>query len=243
MRIPTLCLMLASLFAVAEPPATAPLAITPANRFNDGEWWKTRHEEKKALAAKGGYDLVFIGDSITQGWEGPGKETWEKYYAHRKALNLGYSGDRTENVLWRLSNGELENVDPELFILMIGTNNTGHRQDPPEQTADGIKQILSLLKSQKPKAKILLLSIFPRDEKPDGKLRQLNAAINDLIQPLADGSQIHWLDLSPTFLAQDGILPKEVMPDFLHPKEKGYQMWAEAMEDSIAQLTKTRKIR
>src|SRR5690606_33292921 len=142
------------------------------------------------LAASGGHDLVFIGDSITQGWEGHGKEVWEKYYGHRNALNLGYSGDRTEHVLWRLMNGELENVDPKLFVLMIGTNNTGHRQDPPEKTADGIKLILELLQDRKPDAKILFLSVFPRDEKPDGRLRRINDAINARIKDFADGENI-----------------------------------------------------
>ena len=217
-------------------------ATVPVNRFGEG-WWKQRHQAKAALAKQGGHELVFIGDSITQGWEGHGKATWEKYYAARKALNLGYSGDRTEHVLWRLMNGELENVDPKLFVLMIGTNNTGHRQDPPEQTAEGIKLILELLQDRKPDAKILLLSIFPRDEKPDGKLRQLNHAINERIRGFADGDKVQWLDPSETFLAPDGTLPASVMPDFLHPQAAGYEMWAKAIESKIAGLTGTPEIK
>ncbi|WP_193211749.1 sulfatase/phosphatase domain-containing protein [Luteolibacter marinus] len=216
-------------------------ATVPANRFGE-DWWKKRHEAKVPLAKKGGHDLVFIGDSITQGWEGHGKATWEKYYGKRNALNLGYSGDRTEHVLWRLMNGELENVDPKLFVMMIGTNNTGHRQDPAEQTADGIKLILDLLRDRKPDAKILLLSIFPRDEKPDGKLRQLNNAINARIKEYADGDMIHWLDVSGTFLTADGILPKETMPDFLHPQTAGYDMWAKSIEAKVAELTGTTEV-
>lgn len=237
MRITAVFLMLASFLMGAEPQPATPLATTPAHLFNHN-WWKARHDAKKQLAAQGGHELVFIGDSITQGWEGPGRATWEKFYAHRKALNLGYSGDRTEHVLWRLQNGELENVNPKLFVIMIGTNNTGHRHDPADETADGIKEILNVLQKHSPEAKILLLSIFPRDEKPDGKSRQRNNEINARIQTFADGEKIHWLDLSPTFLAADGTLPKEIMPDFLHPKETGYQKWAEAMEESIAKLMK-----
>jgi N-acetylglucosamine-6-sulfatase len=216
-------------------------STVPANRFPE-VWWKQRHTEKVSLAKQGGHDLVFIGDSITQGWEGHGKPAWDKYYGHRKALNLGYSGDRTEHVLWRLMNGELENVDPKLFVLMIGTNNTGHRQDPPEQTADGIKLILELLQDRKPDAKILLLSIFPRDEKPDGKLRQLNNAINERIKTFADGDKIQWLDVSDAFLAEDGTLPAATMPDFLHPQAAGYEMWAKAIESKIALLTGTAEV-
>lgn len=211
------------------------VATTPSHRKGE-KWWKDRHAAKLKAAKKGGYDVVFIGDSITQGFEGAGKATWEKYYKDRKALNLGYSGDRTEHVLWRLMSGELKNVDPKLFVVMIGTNNTGHRQDAPEKTADGIRLILDLLRDRKPDAKILLLSVFPRDEKPDGKLRKLNDGINALIKPMADGDKIHWLDLSEVFLDGDGILPKTIMPDSLHPKKLGYDMWGEAMEPKIEAL-------
>ncbi|MGB6222770.1 sulfatase/phosphatase domain-containing protein [Haloferula sp.] len=211
------------------------VATVPAHRNGEG-WWQQRHASKVKEAKKGGYELVFIGDSITQGFEGVGKVAWDEFYKDRKALNLGYSGDRTEHVLWRLMNGELENVDPKLFVLMIGTNNTGHRQDPPEETAMGIQLILELLQDRKPDAEILLLSVFPRDPKPDGKLRKINEGINELIQPMADGKQVHWLDLSEVFLDDDGVLPETVMPDSLHPKALGYDMWVEGMEPKIKDL-------
>jgi len=217
-------------------------ATVPANRLPEN-WWKTRHQNKVKLAKAGGHDLVFIGDSITQNWETAGKLVWEKYYAQRNALNLGFSGDHTEHLLWRLMNGELENVDPKLFVLMIGTNNTGHRQDPPQETSDGIKLILELLQDRKPDAKILLLSLFPREEKPDGKLRQLNNAINERIKTFADGDKIHWLELSKDFLAEDNTLPKDLMPDFLHPQTKGYEIWAQAMESHISRLTGTPEVK
>lgn len=210
-------------------------ATVPVNR-NDQQWWKQRHVSKRKEANKGGHELVFLGDSITQGWEGAGKGVWDEYYADRKALNLGFSGDRTEHVLWRLMNGEFTKVDPKLVVMMIGTNNTGHRQDPPEVTADGVKMILELIQDRKPDAKVLLLGVFPRDERPDGVKRKINVAINERIAKLADGEKVHFLDVSEKFLAEDGMLPKEIMPDFLHPKEKGYRIWAEAMEPTIKEL-------
>jgi arylsulfatase A-like enzyme/lysophospholipase L1-like esterase len=213
--------------------------VTPAttidHRFGE-KWWNDRHQEKKKQASAGGHELVFIGDSITQGWEAAGKEVWEKFYAPRKALNLGYSGDRTEHVLWRLFNGELPKADPKAFVVMIGTNNTGHRQDPAEETAAGVKQIIDQLRDRKPNAKILLLSVFPRDEKPDGKLRKLNDEINALIRGHADGDAVRFLDLAPTFLAEDGTLPAAIMPDFLHPVTAGYELWAEAMEPVLKEM-------
>lgn len=213
-------------------------ATQPVSRRNQG-WWKKRHQEKRQEAGEGGHELVFIGDSITQGWEGAGQEVWQEFYGDRQALNLGFSGDRTEHVLWRLMNGELENVDPEAYVLMIGTNNTGHREAPPQETATGIKLILELLRDRSPEAEIVLLSVFPRGEKPADRKRVINAGINKIIQGYAaDDDKIHWLDLTATFLDNDGTLPKEIMPDFLHPRAKGYQMWAEAMEPTLKKLLK-----
>lgn len=212
----------------------------PVHRMNPNSakpnWWQKRHKKKLKEVATGGHELVFIGDSITQAWEGAGKETWQAFYANRKPLNLGFSGDRTEHVLWRLMNGELEGVDPKVYVLMIGTNNTGHNQTPAAETATGIKLILELLQDRSPEAEILLLSVFPRGEQPDHALRKLNEQINATIKTYADGQQIHWLDMTDTFLDQDGILTKEVMPDALHPNEKGYRLWAEAMEPTLVQL-------
>ncbi len=213
--------------------------VTPAATIDHrlGEkWWNQRHNTKMKQAAEGDHDLVFIGDSITQGWEGAGKEIWEKLYAPRKALNLGYSGDRTEHVLWRLFNGELPKAHPKAFVVMIGTNNTGHRQDPPEETAAAIKQIVDQLRDRRPDSKILLLSIFPRDEKPDGAMRKINDATNAIIKGYADGEAVRYLDLSSAFLDDAGTLPGDVMPDFLHPATPGYQIWADAMEPILEEF-------
>ena len=107
-----------------------------------GPWWKDRHEEKLALAKQGGWELVFLGDSITHGWERNGKSTWDKYYGARKAINLGFGGDRTEHVLWRLEHGEFDGYKPRVVVIMIGTNNTGHDMHPPEAIAAGIEKIV-----------------------------------------------------------------------------------------------------
>lgn len=213
-------------------------ATRPVPR-NDQDWWKKRHRQKLQEVKKGGHELVFIGDSITQGWEGAGREVWEEFYGKRQALNLGYSGDRTEHVLWRLLSGELEGVDPKAYVLMIGTNNTGHREAPPAETASGIRLILDLLRDRSPDSEILLLSVFPRGEKPEDRKRLINLGVNQLVKEFAaNDDKIHWLDLTSTFLADDGTLPKEVMPDFLHPQVKGYRMWAEAMEPTLQKLLK-----
>lgn len=224
----------AVLFGVCAMVGGAQTPATTATDRLDEAWWKSRHEAKHAEVAKGGYDLVFLGDSITQGWEGAGKSTWEKHYAHRKALNLGYGGDRTEHVLWRLENGEIEGLSPKLVAIMLGTNNTGHRKDPPEQTAAGMRMILDLLKTKMPTAKFLLLAVFPREEKPDGALRQINDGVNAIYKTLADGDRVTFLDINAGMLEPDGTLTREIMPDLLHPKEKGYGIWAAAIEPFVA---------
>jgi len=200
-------------------------------------WWMPRHKQKlKEIQERKQIDLVMIGDSITHSWEGRGKKTWEKYYAPRNALNLGFSGDRTEQVLWRLQNGAVKGLSPKLAVVMIGTNNTGHRQDKPAETAAGVKLILKELRERLPKTKVLLLAIFPRGAEPGDKLRKLNEATNELIAKFADGKNVFFLNINDKFLAEDGALPKSIMPDRLHPNEKGYQIWAEAMEPMIKKL-------
>ena len=202
-----------------------------------GDWKRKRHQNMNQQAAKEVHDLIFIGDSITQGWEGPGKSTWEKFYGNRKTLNLGTSGDRTEDVIWRLDHGNLKNQSKaKAAVVMIGTNNTGHRRQDPTETAEGVERILSIIRARCPEAKILLLGVFPRDENPDGPLRQINNKLNELLAKFDDGGRIHYLDLSDKFLTPEGILTKEIMPDFLHPAEKGYQIWAEAIEPKLKEF-------
>ena len=200
------------------------------------EWWKPRHEEKLNDDRRETANLLFMGDSITQGWETVGQDVWQKYYGARQSFNLGFSGDRTENVLWRIEHGGVDGMNPELVILSIGTNNTGHRQDPAGCTAKGIEMILDELNHRLPGAEILLLAIFPRGEFSDDELRKRNREINGRIEKLADREDVYYLDLNHVFLRENGELPEEVMPDFLHPNEAGYRLWAEAMEPMMENL-------
>jgi len=202
----------------------------------EGEWWMKRHQSMNQNARKQ-HDLLFIGDSITQGWEGTGKGTWEKYYGNRKALNLGISGDRTEHVIWRLNNGNLRNQKKaKAAVVMIGTNNTGHSMQDPTEVRDGLERIISTLRARCPQAKILLLGVFPRGVNPDDAKRKNNIEINNLISKFHNGERIHYLDISDKFLTEDGILTKEVMPDALHPRQKGYEIWAEAIEPKLKEF-------
>lgn len=203
------------------------------------KWWMPRHKQKLADKKKQEVDLLFIGDSITHGFEGGGKEVWEKYYQPRNAFNIGFSGDRTEHVLWRLQNGAVEGLSPQLAVIMIGTNNTGHRKEKAEHTALGIQKIIEELQSRLKGTKILLLGIFPRDATPKGPNRVINDRINAIIKGYEDKkSGVFYLDIGDKFVDQDGRLPKSIMPDLLHPNKKGYEIWAEAIEPTIQSLMK-----
>jgi lysophospholipase L1-like esterase len=222
---------MATLAAAAEQ-ATLHAAIDPAPR--EGKSWMQRHEQMNARVAQGNVGLLMIGDSITHGWEGSGKAVWEKYYAKRHAVNLGIGGDRTQHVLWRLQNGNIKGISPKLAVLMIGTNNSG--SNSPEEIAEGIEAIVSFLRKELPQTKVLILAIFARGPNNDDPRRQVNEKTNAIIAKLADGQMVHFLDINDKFLDDDGTLPKEIMPDLLHPREKGYGIWAEAMEPTIAKL-------
>lgn len=248
-RLPIAAMLvaLASTTGLRADDAAKNFAISPVPR-NEG--WMKRHESFNAISKKGEAQLVFLGDSITQGWEGKGKAAWDKHWVPLKAANFGIGGDRTEHVLWRLQNGNYDGLKPKLTVLMIGTNNTGHQGRPQaelggaiyqctaEQTAEGVKAIVETLHRKQPQMKILVLAIFPRGATPSDKLRQQNEATNAIIKKLADGKMVHFMDVGGVFLQPDGMLPKEIMPDLLHLNEAGYDKWAAAIESKVVELMK-----
>jgi beta-glucosidase len=233
--------LLFALLPDPEQPATDLLpnyAIVPVEQDAPwaAEWWQVRHAEKIEQAKDADVELVFIGDSITHGWENEGADLWQEYYQNRSALNLGFSGDRTEHVLWRLESGAIDGMNPKLAVLMIGTNNTGHRMDPAAYTAAGIEHIVDQLRSKLPETQVLILGIFPRQISPHDDMRKRNDDINRLLSALADGEMIHYLDIGGSFLKEDGTLREDLMPDLLHLNPAGYRVWAETMEPIIQRL-------
>jgi len=205
------------------------------------DWWLPRHEAKLAeirthREAGRRVDLVFLGDSITQGWENEGKAAWAAHFARYNAVALGFGGDRTENLLWRLQHGELEGMAPKVVVMMIGTNNTGDRLEDPALTVAGIQRNLDEIKRRQPQAKVLLLALFPRDEKPDGLLRRHNAKINALLPALADGRQVVFLDIGKQLTNPDGTLSKDILPDWLHLSPQGYEIWARSLDATLTSL-------
>lgn len=227
--------------AVSEPVIPA-LNPAPLEEEWAIEWWIPRHQEKLALARQRDPELVFIGDSITQGWEEAGAEAFEEAFGDWRTLNLGFSGDRTENVLWRLEHGEVSTIDPELIVLMIGTNNTGHRMDPPEAVAAGVTEIVDQLQTRLPDTDILLLAIFPRGATPEDPGRVNNRAINERIRSLGEREGVFWADVNHIFLDDQGNLPESVMPDLLHPNAASYETLAAELRPLVESLTEEGKL-
>lgn len=197
--------------------------------------FEARHNKFNERIKQGNVDLVFIGDSITQGWEGAGKEVWAKNYASRNAVNLGIGGDRTQHVIWRLQNGNLDGVEPKVAVVMIGTNNSNGKDHTGQEIGEGIVEVVKTIQKKSPKTKVLILGIFPRGEKPNPQ-REKNAEASAVAAKLAEDKQVFYLDIGPKFLTEDGTLSKEIMPDLLHLSPKGYQIWADAIEPKLKEL-------
>ena len=199
-------------------------AIDPVDKKDD--WWVQRQTENVDQMSKGDIELLLIGDSITHGWDGQ-KELYDKFFGAYKPINLGFSGDQTAHVLWRLDHLPLDKISPKAAMIMIGTNNIGHTDGTtPKETAEGIVAIVQKLKKQYPRMQIIVLKVFPRDEKPDGpfrkKVNEINAALPSMLRGMKNVSLV---DINAGFLDKDGTLPKSIMNDFLHPGKEGYEYW------------------
>ena len=207
-------------------------ATTPVPR-DDGDvtWWFDRMRTKKSeiAAAKGSFDVVMLGDSITHGWEGRGQTAYAELLKDRKILNLGYSGDCTEHLLWRITKGgELDGYKTRFFTLLIGTNN---RSDSAEDVAGAIRRIIELVRDRHPESRVVLMPIFPRGEK-DEPLRTKNARTAELIRPLADGASVIWLDLTADLVDADGGTDDN-FKDHLHLNEAGFRIWLSKLENAL----------
>ena len=233
----TLGLVATSLVGASRAADAVPATVQPVPRA-DNPGWMGRHEKFNERVKQGNVDLLLIGDSITQGWEGAGKDVWEKYYGKRNAVNLGIGGDRTEHVLWRLDHGNVDGISPKLAVLMIGTNNSG--SNSAEEIGAGIQAIVKKLREKLPRTKVLILAIFPRGEHP-APVREKNAEASKIASQLADNKMVYYLDIGDKFLSADGSLAKDTMPDFLHLSPAGYEIWASAIEPKVSELMGDKK--
>jgi beta-glucosidase len=218
-------------------PAADNPAVKPAPRRD--HYWLRRHAANVARARQGGIDVLFIGDSITDWWSGPGRAVWEKEFAPLNAANFGISADQTQHVLARLNDGELEGIAPKAVLLLIGTNNlkSGPTRMAPQHTAAGVRAIVELVKTKLPRTRVLVLGILPRQpeyEWMSEAIRQTNA----LLKELADGGRVRFLDFGAKLLQPDGSFSRQIMPDLLHLSAAGYQIWADAVREPVREMLK-----
>lgn len=225
------------------------VATTPVAQTEDAADWLETHRGMNELSDRKDARVAFVGDSITEMWEHDdnGKPTWRRYWAPLKAVNFGLHGDRTEHVLWRLDHGNMDGLNPDVIVLLIGTNNSGQQFEPggytctAQQTADGIRAIVGRLRSKCPNAKVLLLAILPRGEEPTDPARRQNEATNALIKTLADDKTVFYMDIGKKFLKANGDGDVTLQPDMLHLSAKGYRIWAEAIHPTVLKLLRPPK--
>jgi lysophospholipase L1-like esterase len=238
----------AALNTAASNPTSGPAPKDKPSVAGWGFWgdfpqaWQATHkgflDRTKQGREKKDINVVFFGDSITQGWGDAGKAVWEKNYAPLGAVNYGIGGDTTRQVLWRIQNGEIEGLNPKLVVLKIGTNNLydDNNSGSDEEIAEGIKTIVKTLRQKLPKTKILLLGILPRqNEWFSNRAKNINA----IIAKLDDGKAVRYFDMSAKFQTEVGkVVPQLYTDDQLHLATPGYQMWAETMQPLFSQMMK-----
>ncbi len=228
--------------ATSQDAAPAPSSITPVPRDHAGAIAR-QDECIRRVRESEPTRVLFVGDSITQGWEHAGREDWEQTIAPLGALNLGNSGDRTEHVLWRLEQAPLTPLAPEHIVLLIGTNNLGHGTSNARETLMGITAVATKLHEQCPDADIHILEILPRGETMNpmrGDICQINqalrswvSAMNTAMTDLGTPARYHVNALGDRFVETDGHIPRTLMPDSLHLSPLGYRIWAEAIVPAI----------
>jgi beta-glucosidase len=227
-----LALPAAGLAQTNPPPPN--LCIKPAPREGKG-YDRLLEINKQVQANEGKAEVIFVGDSITEGWGGNGKQIWAKYYAPRYALNLGVGSDHTQHVLWRLDHGNLDGLKPKAAVVLIGVNNVPDDNNTPRQVLEGVTAVVNKLREKLPDTKVLLLGIFPFREDfcaQRGKALQVNQAL----RKLDDGQNVRFLDIGHLFIQPDGRSSKDMMRDYLHLSPTGYRLWAEAIEPELAAM-------
>ena len=230
-------------------PATRPVVVQPNvpsdqpapkqdGHGNISPPFLARHEAFLARGKKGKIGLLFLGDSITEGW-GSAKSVWQAHYGQDDPANFGIGGDRTQNVLWRIQNGELDGIGPKVLVLMIGTNNIFL---PAADILKGDTKIVEQIHTKLPDTKLLLLGIFPRGADPKipatAAMREKIKTVNAGLAKLDDGDKTRYLDIGDKFLDADGVITTAIMRDALHPPPKGYQIWADAMQPLLDEMMK-----
>jgi platelet-activating factor acetylhydrolase IB subunit beta/gamma len=225
-----------------SPQQDNPFAEALAPEYRDDEHFIERHANFLKLIQETPIRLLFLGDSITRRWV-ENLEYWNGFFTPYQNANFGVGGDMAQNLLWRIQNGELDNIQPEVIVLLIGTNNIP-THSAAEITAT-LHLIVATIQEKLPKTKIVLMAIFPRGPQERNKADESNPyfmdkvnAVNQNLMSLDDRDSIYFLDIGASFLGPDGEIDTALLPDRLHLIEPGYQVWGEALKGIITELIK-----
>ena len=196
--------------------------------------WKKRVAQLRSTPHRQHSQVIFIGDSITEGWTDVAKPIWTKTLAPYKPLCLGIGGDQTQNVLWRIDQGELQGLCPKVAVILIGVNNIWWGGFTLEETARGIVSVVTRARKDLPNTQFIIHGIFPAGRRADDEIRQRIVAANRLVKTALDGLQdLRFFDIGQIFLEHDGSIDQAIMHDFLHLTEKGYGRWATALSQPL----------
>jgi acetyl esterase/lipase/lysophospholipase L1-like esterase len=217
-------------------PAEADASIgSPPSREHDR--FMQLHQSFLARGHAGPIGVLFLGDSIVNHWR-IAPQIWEKYFGKYQPANFGIPGDMTQNVIWRIEQGEFDGLHPRVVVFMLGTNNSGVNTAAEIFAAD--RKIVELLRAKMPETKVLLLAIFPRGSRqrdgsgPDFTQRMtVINAVNAQLATLDDGQNVRYLDIGAKFRGPDGKIPATIMADGVHPTVAGFQIWADAMQPQL----------
>ena len=213
-------------------PAAGPWIAAPRPWSKNA--WLAQHDAFVTRARQGNVDVLFIGDSIVEFFATRAPDVWNREIAPLgSVVDFGISGDRTQFVLWRVRNGELDGTNARVVVLMIGTNNLATAT--PENVARGVGAIVDTVREKLPNAVIVLNALLPRGE-PDDPLRGKAADVNARIAGFADGTHVRYVDAGPGFVDASGAIAPELMPDKLHPSPAGYEVWAAALRPMLTEL-------
>ena len=248
MKIPLIVSLIFSSFVVAPIPVIAQEAIpegpAPAGKPWEPAWgywqgaptaWQPTHWGFVKKAQAGGVDILFLGDSITKGWSGAGKEVWEQNYAPLKALNVGIGGDTTRQTLWRLDHKAMEGIQPRVVVLMIGVNNIFTNTGTDEEIVRGIEATVKKIQALSPSSKVLLLGVLPvGNEAQAARIRSINAMAAKLAGP-----GVTFLDMGAQFSDTAGKVDTTLYtPDLVHLAAPGYSRWSETMRPALEEVLK-----
>jgi lysophospholipase L1-like esterase len=216
-------------------------ADKPAPRTDQNS--RIAHEQLLEKAKQGRTDVYFVGDSIARRWGALDYPellaNWKENFHGWNAANFAWGGDRTQNILWRLENGELDGVNPKVIVVLAGTNNVGSEpRDEPTMAdiAGGVKAIVDVCRRKAPDATIILTAIFPRND--NVAVISTIDRINQRLATFADGTRVRFLNINDRLADANGLLAAGVMNerDKLHPTLKGYQIWADALKPIFREL-------